>query len=325
MSYSYVISLPQKSDVLNPTMYKQISNLNLNKNLMNLCHPEEHTACSQYSNTKDQRIEMVELAEGHTIQFFSELNQIVFVLKGSFNLFCKKVHNKKIKEGELVLIPLHRPCVATILEDVSLLVVKLNSNIIFCERLSLDLFLDKLRKNREDDSIGLLKLDQRLIDFATTVQDHYVSDNITCSYYFDLKIRELLFLIRAYYDKKQVFNFFKPIYSGDFAFTSNVYKNLNKVKTARELAEVLNYSLSGFEKKFKRVFDISPYQWMQEQRARRIYHEINCSKKTFTEIAFEFGFSSPAHFNDFCKTYFHNTPGGVRKENEKWLTSAKSE
>jgi len=288
---------------------------------MNLCHPEEHTVCSKYSKTKDQKIEMVKVTTNNTIQLFSEQNQIVFVLEGSFNLFCKKVHNKKIKAGELVLIPLHRPCVVTALEDVSMMVVKLNSNIVFCERLSLDLLLEKLRKNREDDGIGLLKLNQKLIDFATTVQDHCLNDNIDCCYYFDIKIRELLFLMRAYYDKKQLFNFFKPIYSGDFVFSNNVYQNLSNVKTAKELAGMLNYSLSGFEKKFKRVFDISPYQWMQEQRARKIYHEINCSKKTFTEIAFEYGFSSPAHFNDFCKTYFDNTPGGVRKENEQWLKS----
>jgi AraC-like DNA-binding protein len=287
---------------------------------MNLCHPEEHAVCSQYSNVKDQKIEIIEVAKGDTLHFFSELNQIVFVIKGSFNLFCKKVHNKKIKEGELILISLHRPGVITALENLTMMVMKLNLNIIFCERLPLDLLLEKINGDGED-SIGLLKANQRLMDFVTIVQEYCITDNVNCCYYFDLKIRELLFLIRAYYDKKQVFNFFRPIYSGDFVFLNNVYKHLDNVKTVKELAPLLSYSLSGFEKKFKRVFNLSPYQWMQEQKAKKIYHEITCGRKTFTEIAFDYDFSSPAHFNDFCKTHFDNTPGGVRKDNEKWIES----
>jgi AraC-like DNA-binding protein len=53
---------------------------------------------------------------------------------------------------------------------------------------------------------------------------------------------------------------------------------------------------------------------MQEQRAKKIYHEIICTKKTFTELAMEFEFSSPAHFNDFCKQYFGDAPGRMRRK-----------
>jgi AraC-like DNA-binding protein len=59
---------------------------------------------------------------------------------------------------------------------------------------------------------------------------------------------------------------------------------------------------------------------MQEQKAKKIYREVTCTKRTFTEIAFEYDFSSPAHFNDFCKQYFQNTPGGLRKENKERLS-----
>jgi AraC-like DNA-binding protein len=58
---------------------------------------------------------------------------------------------------------------------------------------------------------------------------------------------------------------------------------------------------------------------MQEQKAKKIFHEITCSRKTFTEISFENKFSSSAHFNDFCKQYFNNTPGGIRRENKNMM------
>ena len=180
--------------------------------------------------------------------------------------------------------------------------------------------LEKHNKNKEDMGIGALKPNQKMMDFVNTAKN-YVNDELNCPYYHDLKIREFLFLMRVYYDKKQVINFFKPIYNADFAFSSDIYKHLSEVRTVKELAGKLSYSLSGFEKKFKMIFETSPYQWMQEQRAKRIYKEVTCTRKTFTAIAFEYDFSSPAHFNDFCKQYFQNTPGGLRKETKERLTN----
>jgi AraC-like DNA-binding protein len=60
---------------------------------------------------------------------------------------------------------------------------------------------------------------------------------------------------------------------------------------------------------------MSPSQWMQVQKSRVIYHEINCSDKTFAELGYEFGFSSPSHFNNFCKKMFKCAPGTIRKKN----------
>jgi len=285
---------------------------------MKLCHSDEHISCSQHSYSQERKIEIIEVRKGSIYQVFSEKNQLIFIVKGSLNLLSKKIHNRNIKECELILVPIHRTCIMTALKDVSMVVIKLDFNIAFCEYLPLDLLLEKHVKSKEDAGIGLLKPHQKIIDYVNTIGD-YIADELDCPYYYDLKIRELLFYIRTYHDKKQVLNFFKSIYSGDYAFSSTIYRHLDEVRTVKELADRLNYSLSGFEKKFKRVFDISPYRWMQEQRAKKIFKEITCTKKSFTELAFEFDFSSPAHFNDFCKQFFQNTPGGLRRENEARL------
>jgi AraC-like DNA-binding protein len=279
---------------------------------MKLCHVEEHLSCFQYS-TNDAAIEIVELKSGENVQIQSDLNQIVFAIKGVFN-FTKKGQEAKIKTEESFLVPLHTPCVITAVESGSMLLMKLNFNITFCDRLPLELLLELHGKSKKNTDVEILEPNIRLTNFVDTMQE-YVKDGLKCTFFFDIKIREFLFLIRAYYDKHIVFNFFKPIYSTDFIFSNDVYKNIDNVKTVREMAEALNYSLSGFEKKFKKVFNLSPYQWMQEQKARKIYHEIHCSKKTFTEMAFEYDFSSPAHFNVFCKLFFGSTPGKLRKEN----------
>ena len=289
---------------------------------MKLCHFEERIKCSRFSDAKDQKIEIIKIKKNDSVQFYSELSLMFLVIDGSLNLFCNKVHNKKIHTDELIFIPLNRPSVITALEDLSMLVMHFDSNIIISNRLQLNEFIKKLNldENEDKNSIGLLKANQKLIDFSVTIQD-YLNDDINCCYYFDIKIREFIFLIQAGYDKKQIFNFFSSVYKKDFVFISNIYNNLDTLTTVKEMSEALNYSQSGFFKKFKRIFQMSPYQWILEQKARKVYRDIYCSKKTFTEMAFEYGFSSPAHFNDFCKTYFNNTPGGLRKESNKVLNT----
>ena len=288
---------------------------------MKLCPSDEHAICSQYSVTKERKIEIVTMSQGDIWQIFSSQIQLIFILEGKLNTLAKKIHSKNVQTGEMVLIPLHYDCTITALENVRMMVMTLDFNIIFCERMHLELLLEtpiKTKKNA-DTGIGLLKLDQKIMDFGNTISENIANDDLKCSYYYDLKIREMLFLLWIYHDKKHIFNFFQPIYNYDFSFSSHVYQHLTEVKTVGELAEKLEYSLSGFEKKFRRIFETSPYQWMQEQRAKRIYKEIVSTRKTFTVIAKECDFSSPAHFNDFCRQYFQNTPGGLRKENAKRL------
>jgi len=221
--------------------------------------------------------------------------------------------NINIKTEELFLIPLQSICIITAKEDVTILTMKLSFNITFCDHLPLEIFLEEYSNSKKNDDIGLLEPNVRLTNYANIVKD-YIEDGLKCSFFFDVKIREFLYLIRVYYDKKDVYNFFSSIYCNDLLFSNKIYQHIDNIKTVKEFAKALNYSLSGFEKRFKKVFNKSPYQWVLEHKAKKIYHEINCSKKTFSELAFEFGFSSPAHFNDFCKLQFGNPPGKLRKK-----------
>lgn len=130
-----------------------------------------------------------------------------------------------------------------------------------------------------------------------------ITDQLKCIYYFEIKIKELL-------------NFFYPLLTKDTHFSDIILRNYNKVKTVKDLADLTHYSISGFEKRFKRVFGISPYKWLKKQKAKNIYREINYSVKTFKEISLEYDFTSPSHLNNFCKTNFGDTPGNIRRQSK---------
>jgi len=273
---------------------------------------EKHIDNVQYGN-QDSIIKVIKLSEGKSVQIFSQLNQIIFISGGDLTISHKEILNKKVKEGESVLIPMHTPCVFKAKQDSNILVMKLEDYINLHDYFPPSLVSQKERAKAKDSDVGFLKPHQRITEFANMLVN-YLKDGIKSIRFFDLKIQEFLLMVQIYYDKQHVVKFMSPIYSNDFIFSNNVYRNFDKIKTVKELAKIFDYSLSGFEKKFKRVFDESPYRWIREQRSKKIYQEVSFGQKSFTRLAEEYGFSSPAHFNDFCKQFYGATPGELRKK-----------
>ena len=282
---------------------------------MKLYHADEHLECYQYSK-EDAILDIISLQKDEELTIRSEHTVICFVFEGSLNLKYKNALNQCVNKEELVLIPLHSPCVIKALEETIILKIKLTVNISFCTHLPFELFIEEYEEFKEENNLGWLMPNQRVTDFAHILKG-YIEDGLRCSFFFEIKIRELLYLIRVYYDKREVSTFFSPIFCNDLIFSNKVYENIDRIKNIKELAKRVNYSTSGFEKRFKKVFNTSPYVWLLEQKSRKIYHEINSTKKTFSEIAYEFDFSSPAHFSNFCKKYFGNTPGKLRRINKE--------
>jgi len=282
---------------------------------MKLYHANEHLECYQYSSEK-ATLEFIHLEKKEELDFQSEYTTIFFVHSGAVDVTLKNVKNQRINKDELLLVPLHSPCSIRASEGAVILRIKLAFNLSFCTHLPFDLFLEEYEEFKNNLEIGMLEPNQRVTDWANMLKC-YVEDGLKCSFFYEIKIRELLYLVRVYYDKREVSEFFSPIFCNDLIFSGKVYDNIDKVKSIKELAKIINYSASGFEKRFKRVFNTSPYVWLLEQKSKKIYHEINSTKKTFSELAYEFGFSSPAHFSNFCKKYFGNTPGNLRKNNRE--------
>jgi len=272
----------------------------------------KHIENLQYGD-QSPAIEFIKLPEGKDVQIISDLHQIIFVNSGVLTVSDEEILDKKVKEGEFILIPRQNPCVFKVGKDANVLVIKLGNHINLYDYLPPDLTTDKKKLKVKGNDVGFLKPHQRMTEFAAMLEN-YIKDGIKHVRFFDLKIPEFLVLIQAYYDKRQLINFYAPIYSRDFIFSNNVFQNLDKIKTVKELAGTFDYSLSGFEKKFKKIFKISPYKWIQEQKAKKIYYEVSYGPRTFTRLAEDYGFSSPAHFNDFCKQYYGYTPGELRKK-----------
>lgn len=275
-----------------------------------LLYVEEHLGCFHYSK-ENALIKVKKIKKGETFDYRSSENCIIFLLKGRISFSFGINDEKLLEKGQFMIHPARTNILNHVLEDGVIVTMRLLTNLSFCDHFTFEDFYDESNEDNKPD-LNYLEMNVILKDFLNSLA-RYWNDGLRCTYFLELKVREFLYILRAYYPKEQLKIFFKPILNKDFQFSEQVFQHYQQAKSAKELAEMMNYSFSGFHKRFKRVFGVSVNKWMQHEMARNIYHEIKCSTKTFGEIGFEFGFTSPSHFNDFCKRIFHETPGTIRK------------
>jgi AraC-like DNA-binding protein len=141
-----------------------------------------------------------------------------------------------------------------------------------------------------------------------------MKDGLHSNYFFDLKRTELNMLLFVYYGEGELTLFLQSVLSKDTQFRQFVVNNYLLVRNVQELAALANYSTSGFIKKFQKIFDESPYKWMQKQKAAKILIEMNRGIKSLQEIANEYKFSSYQHFSGFCKLMFGFPPTKIYRK-----------
>lgn len=76
---------------------------------------------------------------------------------------------------------------------------------------------------------------------------------------------------------------------------------------------MIGYGVNSFRMKFKKVFGIPAYEWLMQEKSKRLLVAIANSEDDFKNIIDEFDFSSHSHFYKFCKARFGYSPTELRK------------
>lgn len=134
----------------------------------------------------------------------------------------------------------------------------------------------------------------------------------TCGLIIRIKLEEFFFWMGYSYSLEDRRRFLGNLTGPDDSFAHLVYENYLNAGTVAQLAEKTCCSLPNFEKRFKKRFGMPPTVWIALQKAKIILPEICNSEKPFKQIAFEYGFSSGAHFTAFCRKNFGRTPSELR-------------
>ncbi|OCK50346.1 hypothetical protein BA768_20175 [Chryseobacterium sp. CBo1] len=90
--------------------------------------------------------------------------------------------------------------------------------------------------------------------------------------------------------------------------------NYKENLSLEQYAFLANCSLSTFKRKFVQTFKTNPGKWIMQRRLEESYELLKNSEKNVTEIAYEVGFETPAHFIASFKQKYRNTPKQLQQQ-----------
>jgi transcriptional regulator GlxA family with amidase domain len=91
-----------------------------------------------------------------------------------------------------------------------------------------------------------------------------------------------------------------------------IHTHLDQDLSLAELAETLNLSPTHFATAFKQSIEVSPHQYVIQQRVERAKLMLSKTDLAIADIALQVGFSSQSHLNQQFKRLTGMTPKQVR-------------
>ncbi len=283
---------------------------------MGLLYVDEHLTCPHYQKEILKLTSVLNYKKGNSLERISpKLSKLCFVNKGEVNVSINGSEAKIVKEKEIFLLPPNSNFKAEALEDSDIVTMQFHVQVNLCENYSMTQLFPYCKENKnKEGGLNTLKFTSAISKYIDLLSI-YINDGIHCMHFYEVKKRELFTILRAYYPKEELAAFFYPILSKeDLFFKKFVMEKSLSAKNIPALAEMANYSTSGFIKKFTRCFNESPHRWISQYKANHILQDIKSEEKSLKEISEKYNFSSMSHFVNFCKKQFGMPPGRMRKD-----------
>lgn len=144
----------------------------------------------------------------------------------------------------------------------------------------------------------------------------YVEDGLRNANLFEFKLRELFFIFRSFYKTEEVDTFLALLHCTNLGFRAFIYRHHWDCKNVEDLAELSGLSLTTFKRTFREEFGTSPLQWMNEQKAQYLYHDLKNGDASLATLADRYHFSSISYLCAFCKKMLGDTPNNIRKKED---------
>ena len=285
-----------------------------------LLYTNEHLSCINYQHDNQAAIVAQEIENGLPMQLFCTVNTVIIVTKNTIMITSDQITETTVNEWFMFFLPAGSNAeISAGGGTAEILQVRFFEKIAFCDSYSIEDLAEVKRNKGNGSSLQTalyVHINEIMTGYISLLKDCHKA-GLHCYNFNKLKVEEFLFMLRAFYSKEDLAAFFYNAVNTESQFTDTVMTNHLSCRSVAELAQKAGYSVSGFEKKFKRIFHESPYRWMTRQRQRYIYHYIRNSPVTISQISDDLGFGSPSIFNDYVKKNFKKTPGQLRTEGIK--------
>jgi len=277
---------------------------------MSVLNLDEHRACSNYISDYNIGFKNCQIKQGEfIIPSNKELHCLFFLVSGHLDLYYDS-QIYKLRKDSICFIPMSSDFKIYASTDALIIMNYFNKPIDLCEKTALEnlsLLLD------QKSHTFMLRINKPLKKFLTGLL-FYMNEGIYCKHFHEIKQKELFYILRYFYTKKEIASLFAPIISNNIDFKNIVLANYLNASSVKELAQICNYSLSSFNRIFKKNFQENPYLWLQNQKIKYIVGRLSDKNIPLGQIIDEFRFSSPSHFTIFCKKHLNLTPSQFRKQ-----------
>lgn len=281
-------------------------------------YADEHLYCPNYDKGEQPLIQEIEMERMELVQISSRVNKLIFVLDGQIEYSSGQVHAYPVPEGHICFLPAARRMNCRATKDSRLLIIRIYGEVRFCDCFTVENLYrmegirNKGRKSTQTTEPYMLAVNSLMKKYLDMLVICHRA-GLRCRYYNEGKVKELMYILRAFYTKHELAAFFEPALAADARFSEMVINSYSSHGDLAGIATAMNYTVSGFEKKFRKVFGCSPYSWMLQQKAREAWHRVMEGKMNLKQVADSFGFSSPAAFGTFFRKHFGISPAKARE------------
>ncbi|NDW08860.1 helix-turn-helix domain-containing protein [Dysgonomonas sp. 520] len=255
-------------------------------------------------------VEAIALDRGKLYTTDKDNSKIVLVTKGSIEFSFSMYNNVEMDCGKMLFVPSGYGFRAMAMEDAAVIFFNITEEYDWCRAIAVG---NNQLSQDVDDGISFLDVKDMLGSYVYSIELYLQKGYRDCNL-MQLKIKELGCIMNVCYTKQELHDFFRLYQTNDLLFSEQVRKYSAEIRTVRQLSERMNYSYSGFNKRFRRVFGMSAYKWMKQQRARIVYHEIYETNKSLKQISADNKFMTLSHFNEFCHKVLGGSPRQIRKQ-----------
>jgi AraC-like DNA-binding protein/mannose-6-phosphate isomerase-like protein (cupin superfamily) len=284
---------------------------------MGILNIDEHLNCFHYDKTENPQIELVNLPKGFEKARKANNNEVIFFMSGKMKYHFLTFSDVFLSKGQILFIPAGESFSYKTVSNVTLIIFRLHDHIQLCENFQIEKLYGIRQTEPGNDyeprtkSMNLLEIKPGVWHFLDSLAN-YLNDGVKCRCFFEIKVKEFFSLLRLYYPKEDIHDFFYLILSGDTAFSEYVRQRWMRFRNVKEMADSVYMTQKHFSEKFKNIFGMTPHKWMEEGRANMMLNELTSTNKSFKQIASEMGFSSEQQFSKFSRRVFGKTARELR-------------
>ncbi len=254
------------------------------------------------------------LAAGSNVDLSaSQESVLLFITAGSILVIPEWGHSgSRIDSGNILLVPAGDALHFQVLEDSRLVACMFSAELLLQESCALKRIV-KYNLDDQDDNrpvYSMLPMVSLMRDFLFFLKK-CIDGGIDQEIFLEQKKKEFFQFLFFLYPPKELAVFFSPLLSEEIRFKEQVIQISKMAMNVKDMASMANYSTSGFIKKFVKVFNEPPYQWILKQKSKDVLLDLNSGAISLKEIAAKYNFSSYQHFAYFCKKQYGAPPTKV--------------